>query len=471
MLAATIRYISLQLGSKGDKDPDKQSCITRLEELRCLKLEIPASAQPVLKTFMRDVVSGNDTPSDSYLLGFVHQFLLALYSAGYPEDLKISSILEQTLIFICLTEDLKWKSARHTYDELSYCFWWGRSLLVHTAALGGINNPYVSPPRSSNCQVFAELNDDTSNLNKTTCDLLTFDGLSGPEQQSEEESGLPQPNWELVVGYACVLLGFDTADSDLMCRHVRELSKKLINVEDRGNLVSRLYSVRSSALKEARTEPPGHRVVWHKDGTMLDLSWAYIHERSFELSAIRRAAFSVTEKLNQALLNLVPGAMEAIVARLSISSFREEWDANSIFSSLPSYEALSRLTRQDHRFYENEAYHLRSHSRAIPGVSESSCCCIVCHNRCSPLCLPSFPAPICISQWHSEAPEAIGGRARCFHNPFRRRPSRLSTEGSRQPLAYPTPSDSSHPDISWRFSTGRNNFTAVTCSSIESHHA
>ena len=134
------------------------------------------------------------------------------------------------------------------------------------------------------------------------------------------------------------LLPFNTAD--LMCRHVRELSKKLINVQDRGNLVSRLYSVRSSALKEARTEPLSHRVVWHKCGTMLDLSWAYTHERSFELSAIQRAAFSATEKLNQALLNLVPGTMEAIVARLPINSFKDEWNANSIFSSSPSYEAL-----------------------------------------------------------------------------------------------------------------------------------
>ena len=73
---------------------------------------------------------------------------------------------------------------------------------------------------------------------------------------------------------------------------------------------------------------------------MLDLSWAYTHERSFELSAIRRAAFSATEKLNQALLNLVPGTMEAIVARLPINSFKDEWNANSIFSSSPSYEAL-----------------------------------------------------------------------------------------------------------------------------------
>jgi hypothetical protein len=149
----------------------------------------------VLKAFTKDIVSGNDTPSDSYLLGFVHRFLLALSSAGYSEDLKISSALEQTLIFICLTEDMKWKSAWHTYDELSYCFWWGRTLLVHTAVLGGMDNPYVSPellPCSSNCQVIVELNDDTSH--KATCDLLTSDGLSGPKQQSEEESASPQPN-------------------------------------------------------------------------------------------------------------------------------------------------------------------------------------------------------------------------------------------------------------------------------------
>jgi hypothetical protein len=81
---------------------------------------------------------------------------------------------------------------------------------------------------------------------------------------------------------------------------------------------------------------------------MLDLSWAYIHKHSFELSAIQHAAFSVTEKLNQALLNLVPGTMEAVVARLSISSFKEEWDANSIFSSLPSYEALSPVVEDLH---------------------------------------------------------------------------------------------------------------------------
>ncbi len=74
---------------------------------------------------------------------------------------------------------------------------------------------------------------------------------------------------------------------------------------------------------------------------MLDLSWAYIHDRSFELSVIRRAAFNATEKLNQALLDLVPGTMEAIIARLYISSFREEWDADSIFSSLPNHKVLS----------------------------------------------------------------------------------------------------------------------------------
>lgn len=81
---------------------------------------------------------------------------------------------------------------------------------------------------------------------------------------------------------------------------------------------------------------------------MLDLSWAYIHERSFELSTIRHGAFSATEKLTRSLLNLVPGIMEAIVARLSISSFRDEWDADSVFSSLPSYAALSPVVEDLH---------------------------------------------------------------------------------------------------------------------------
>ncbi len=207
MLAAMIRYISLQLGSKHDKGPDKQICVTRLEELRSLRLEIPASAQSVLQTFTKNVVSGGD-PSDSYLLDFVHRFLLALYTARYSEDLKISSVLEQTLIFICLTEDLKWKSARRTYDEISHCFRWGRTLLVHTAALGGMDKPYASPPRSANCQFIAKLNNDTSN--KGACELLeatTSDALLGPEL-SDEESGSPQLNWESVVGCACVLAGF-----------------------------------------------------------------------------------------------------------------------------------------------------------------------------------------------------------------------------------------------------------------------
>ena len=202
-LAATIRFISLQIGSKRDKDPDKRICIERLKELQSLKLEFPTSAKSILKTFAKDVSSSHESLSDSYLLDFVHRFLLALYTSRYSEDLKISSALEQTLIFICLTEDMKWKSAKRTYGEITHCFRWGKTLLAHAAALGGVDTPYASPPHSANGQVvtMTELtNDDTSSM-----ETATFDPILEPEHTFVGERGSPQLSWG---GYACVLASF-----------------------------------------------------------------------------------------------------------------------------------------------------------------------------------------------------------------------------------------------------------------------
>lgn len=114
-----------------------------------------------------------------------------------------------------------------------------------------------------------------------------------------------------------------------------------VDPNDKTSLYGRLYHLRQSVQRIARTEPTSSRVLWRDSDQQLALSWAFMDERLFSLSNIRCTAFQEVEGLNRACRELFPlDIWNLCLSALSIESFVDNWDATSMFNC---HENLSLL--------------------------------------------------------------------------------------------------------------------------------
>ena len=77
-----------------------------------------------------------------------------------------------------------------------------------------------------------------------------------------------------------------------------------VDPNDKTSLYGRLYHLRQSVQRIARTEPTSSRVLWCDSDQQLALSWAFMDKRLFSLSNIRCTAFQEVEGLNRACREL-----------------------------------------------------------------------------------------------------------------------------------------------------------------------
>jgi hypothetical protein len=119
----------------------------------------------------------------------------------------------------------------------------------------------------------------------------------------------------------------------------------LIDPTDKASLYGRLSSLRDSVHIVARTEPLSSRVTWHDNDQRCALSWAYIKERSFNLSDVRMATFLAVEELNEACQQLFPVTIwESLsLSSLSVGSFVDNWEEASMFHQTHNSKRLTPL--------------------------------------------------------------------------------------------------------------------------------
>ena len=161
MFPIVLRFSILLLGKAGQlkkyREDDTQ-CKKIVKQLGNFTPLLSSNQLSILQTFCKKVHQSVASPSDADILEFMHEFLVDVFSDSYSLTEEVSSVLEQTVLVCCLTEDTDrmWRSAAWMYGVISSYFRIAKSTLGQAAILGGSSARYKQLPASSTIKIATE---------------------------------------------------------------------------------------------------------------------------------------------------------------------------------------------------------------------------------------------------------------------------------------------------------------------------
>ncbi|TFK31432.1 hypothetical protein BDQ12DRAFT_729560 [Crucibulum laeve] len=320
LLALALRFWVIKLGKSQFKKGDHTRCKALAQKLGAFDLLLSENQTGVLQRFMEKVHRTTGALSNADVLQFIHEFLLKLLDNHCALRQGVSSIVEQSVLILCLSQGGKgiWRSATWLYSVISIFFRIARSTLVHAAFLGGRSAKYVQLPPGAIEGTMEDSRDELDEGNQLDESALI---------ELQVEDSYEEPQDYLGGNEECL-----SESGHSVIRQLQALSS-LIDPSDKTRVYGRLFYIRNSIQSIAKAEPFSSRAVWcgPNDGQVV-ISWAFMDKQDFCLLEIQHTTFVCVERLNDSLRQLFPVDLwDSFLSTLSIQSFVDDWEAKSMF--------------------------------------------------------------------------------------------------------------------------------------------
>ncbi|KAJ3547337.1 hypothetical protein NMY22_g1687 [Coprinellus aureogranulatus] len=322
LLALAIRYCALQLHSS------KRQYKSEWARLGSFSPLYTAGQRDSVVVLLESLSKSDTLPSDDDLLQFIHNFLLETFGAKHPVSGRVSSIVEQLIILLCLTEkkeNKQWRSATYMHRVLVPTIHRiARSVVVHTACLGGKDVRYKAVDLEA---LGSRGLDNEPDGDAEACSLDESEPL---EDLEEEWRTASQEHNRILV----------TASSSLEI--LQEMSS-MLNGSDRETVYGRMEYLQKSLSMKAATEPFSARVAYDAAQHEFTVSWkTAVCDRRIRLEDVQELSFGSVMSTHRTLQKLIPPHIwNTHLSHLSVEDFVDDWNEPSIFHLPKNAQLLS----------------------------------------------------------------------------------------------------------------------------------